>query len=379
MTELGHGRDSVRVATFNVALDRPAAGDLTRELLQGGSAQLENLAEIIQRVRPDILLLCEFDHDGEGRDERGLHAFCDRYLAQSWHGSTPIHYPVRRLLATNTGELLPCDLDGDGVIRAPRDCFGFGDFHGQYGMALLSRFPLDDARVRSFRHFPWARMPGARLPRRWSPPLRELMRLSSKNHLDLPLLVGSQVLHLLAMHPTPPVFNPINRARNHDEVRLFYDYLDGADYLVDDAGQVGGLAPGEPFVLLGDFNADPCDGDGERSMIRRLLTHPRVQGGTLEGARVPRSGGGLAFAAGRPPSRGEPACWTQLRPLRLDYVLPSRECRWLDSGVFWPAPGDPLRYLCENADGEEGKRVSSDHRLVWIDLQLPHAVNQFAK
>jgi hypothetical protein len=37
------------------------------------------------------------------------------------------------------------------------------------------------------------------------------------------------------------------------------------------------------------------------------------------------------------------------------------------SGVFWPPPGDPLAPLVA-VRGRD--RASSDHRLVWVDLQV---------
>lgn len=252
----------LRVATFNVAFDRPAAGVLNRQLAGGAHPQIGRVAEIIGRVRPDVLLLCEFDHDGEGLDRCGVDDFRRRFLARAWHGSEPIDYPHAWLIPTNTGQPLPFDLDGDGVITPPADCYGFGDFHGQYGMLLLSRFPIEVGAARTFRRFPWQAMPGARLPASLPEVVRQGLRLSSKNHVDVPICIDGQRLHLLAMHPTPPVFGPLNRDRNHDELRLFYDYLTGADYLRDDDGKAGGLAPGVPFVLLGDFNADPLDGEG---------------------------------------------------------------------------------------------------------------------
>jgi hypothetical protein len=51
----------------------------------------------------------------------------------------------------------------------------------------------------------------------------------------------------------------------------------------------------------------------------------------------------------------------------VDYVLPARALQVAAAGVFWPAPGDPLRRLI----GEAGARVSSDHRLVWVDVMRP--------
>ncbi|KUE79336.1 hypothetical protein ATO46_18640 [Aeromonas schubertii] len=361
---------SLRVATFNVAFDRPAPGGLNRQMARGDHPQIRRVAAIIQRIRPDVILLCEFDHDGEGHDRRGLDDFVRHYLGVSQEGENPIAYDHRWLIPTNTGERLPFDLDGDGEIRPPRDCYGFGDFHGQYGMALLSRFPLVPEAIRSFRHFRWRDMPSSLLPAALSEAACDGLRLSSKNHIDVPLQIGGQRLHLLAMHPTPPIINEFNRRRNHDELRLFLDYLDGAPYLVDDVGVRGGVCA-DPFVLLGDFNADPADGDGGRTMMQRLLAHSRIHPACQE---APRSTGAASLARARGHGlRGEPANWTHIRPLRLDYVLPSRECEVLGSGVFWPAVGEPGYELVVDPVGGEGKGGSSDHRLVWVDLAL--AVN----
>jgi len=49
---------------------------------------------------------------------------------------------------------------------------------------------------------------------------------------------------------------------------------------------------------------------------------------------------------------------------RIDYVLPSRGLEVMASGIFWPAPGDPLHRLVAGD-------ASSDHRLVWVDLVVP--------
>lgn len=357
----------LRVASFNVAFDRPAPGALARELAGRAAPQVARVAEIIRRVRPDILLLCEFDHDGEGRDYGAVDTFRRRFLAASEGGGAPIDYPHALLIPTNTGERLPCDLDGDGRITAPQDCHGFGQFHGQYGMLLLSRFPIEVTALRSFRYLRWCEMPGAALPPSLPEPARSLLRLSSKNHIDVPVCIDGRRLHLLAMHPTPPVFQPHNLARNSDELRLFHDYLDDAAYLVDDAGQTGGLDEGEAFVLLGDFNADPCDGDGDHERIRRLLAHPRLHPASREGVALPRSEGGRAWGGRRPGHQGDPACWTHRQGLRLDYVLPSRELTPLGAGVCWEAARTPLGPLFATTRGGD---ASSDHRLVWVDIAL---------
>src|SRR5262245_43797351 len=69
----------VRVATFNVALAAERSGELARRLANPDDPQAQAVAEIIQRVRPDVLLLNEFDFDAEGT---ALSHFQRNYLAQ---------------------------------------------------------------------------------------------------------------------------------------------------------------------------------------------------------------------------------------------------------------------------------------------------------
>ena len=97
-------------------------------------------------------------------------------------------------------------------------------------------------------------MPGALLPDRASTPeprdwySREelrIFRLSSKSHWDVPIRIGGDTVHFLTSHPTPPVFDgpeDRNGRRNHDEIRLFADYITPgrAGYLYDDKGRRGG-------------------------------------------------------------------------------------------------------------------------------------------
>ena len=59
-------RNSIRVASFNISFSRPTAGGLW-QALQAHEAPLSHCAAILRQVRPDIVLLNEFDHDGEGQ------------------------------------------------------------------------------------------------------------------------------------------------------------------------------------------------------------------------------------------------------------------------------------------------------------------------
>ncbi|MEQ9460296.1 MAG: endonuclease/exonuclease/phosphatase family protein [Phycisphaeraceae bacterium] len=364
-----------RVATFNTSLSRAPEGKLVEDLATGRDPAARRTAEILQRIRPDIVLLQEVDHDPAGEAVQLLQ---DQYLGVSQNGRLPIDYPYVYLPAVNTGELADIDLDGDGAITLPRDAWGFGMFPGHFGFVVLSRYPLDVVRMRTFQRFLWADMPGGLRPDDpdtaeagdyYSDNVWSKLRLSSKNHVDLPVMIDGRTIHLLLSHPTPPVFDgpeDRNGRRNHDEIRLWKDYLTGgeaASYIVDDRGGVGGLARGSHFVLLGDMNADPFDGDSTDQAVAQILNHQRVRAEPVPASRgavvdAEREGGANLTHEG--PAAQDTADFGGPGNLRVDYVLPSKTMRVLRSGVFWPPAGHPLEGLVE----------TSDHRLVWMDLEV---------
>jgi len=373
--DLDKAEGAVRVATFNVALAREGAGLLIRDFGRD-DRQIANVVEIILHLRPDILLVNELDADPEGR---ALALFQAR-LAEGAAGLPGLDMPHSFQGPQNIGEFSGLDLDGDGKAAGPRDAWGFGRFPGQYAMAVLSRLPIDEAAIRSYRLFPWSAMPDARRPtepdgRAHHPDaIWQALRLSSKSHWDVPVtLPDGRRLHLLAAHPTPPVFDgpeDLNGRRNADEIRLLRAMIEGPDWLIDDTGRAAGIDPGTPFVVAGDLNADPVDGDGHRDVIAGLLADPRLTD--------PRqsSPGGAAAKGGRSPERieGDPGLHTsdwgtaykKLTNLRVDYVLPSAGLEITGHGVFWPAPGDPLARLTKRTSR---RTASSDHRPVWVDIR----------
>ncbi len=366
----------IRVATFNASLNRNVAGQLRAELTTGDCPQARNVAEIIQRTAPNILVLQEFDYDESGVS---LTAFRDRFLGVSQSGAKALKYPYAYVPEMNTGLGTGLDLDRDGRTDGPGDAQGFGKHPGQYGFVVLSQFPLLTEQARTFQTLLWQAMPNALIPKDpatssglwYTPEMLAKLRLSSKNHIDLPVKVGHQVIHLLVAHPTPPVFDgpeDRNGRRNHDEIRVFADYLDtkAATYLVDDAGHAGGLSEEQSFIILGDMNADPVDGDSTNFAIKQLLDHPRVNERVARGDMRPKSAGG-AKNAKRADDKGAPAFDTAAWGLRVDYVLPSKDLKVSASGVFWPTTDEPLARLV-GFDGETA--ASSDHRLVWIDISV---------
>ncbi len=229
-----HGR-TVRFATFNASLNRSTQGALLRDLSTPDDAQARNAAETIQRVDPDVLLINEFDHDDQGAAVR---LFLRNYLAVGHNGARPVRYPYRFTAPVNTGVATGVDLDGrNGAVTTPgsdaygQDAFGYGWFPGQYGMVVLSKHPIDTRAVRTFQHFLWKDMPGNVMPEGYySDEARAILRLSSKSHWDVPVRIGRETVHFLVSHPTPPTFDgpeDRNGRRNHDEIRLWADYIGG--------------------------------------------------------------------------------------------------------------------------------------------------------
>lgn len=383
----GHRGEPVRFATFNASLNRGVEGGLVADLSDPDDPQAATVAEIIQRVRPDVLLLNEFDFDPDGQ---ALALFQDNYLSVPHHGAKPIHYRYRYAAPSNTGLPSGHDLNNDGTVGGPDDAFGFGFFPGQFGMAIYSRHRIDTAGVRTFQLFRWQDMPGALLPDDPATPdpadwysAEELadVRLSSKSHWDVPVRVGRRTVHLLASHPTPPVFDgpeDRNGRRNHDEIRFWADYLSPgrSRYIYDDDGRRGGLRPGARFVVAGDLNADPLDGDSVAGAAQQLLEHPLVNRKAVPAsaggpAAADRQGGANLTHQGDP--RFDTADFADTAPgnLRVDYVLPGHRLRPRSAGVFWPTPEDPLFRLVGDFDpGLPGGFPSSDHRLVWLDLRV---------
>lgn len=366
---------SLRVATFNVSIeatnylsrkeiaDDPSRSVLVQELLASGDHhQIKNIAEIIQRTRPDILLLNEFDYIADPK--QGIELFIKNYLNVSQSDQPSIDYPYHYIAPVNTGLASPYDLDNDGKkIGIAGDAYGFGFYPGQYAMAILSRYPIKYEQIRSLQTFLWKDMPDGLQPTNddgspwYSAEEWAHIKLSSKSHWDIPIETKAGIINIIAAHPTPPTFDgpeDRNGKRNHDEIRLISDYLSNAPYLVDDKGVSGGLKASSRFVVMGDLNSSPDEGDSVKGAIQSLLAHPLV-----DSSCIPTSSAGRLLRPDKPFAAEHTAAWG----LRVDYVLPSKSgLRVKQCGLFWPTEDDPQHALIAT------RKASSDHRLVWVDL-----------
>ena len=349
--------DTVRVASFNVSLGRKGPGLLLKDIVEGDD-QIAALVTVIQTVRPDILVMQEFDHDDRGL---ALAAFRDVLAA----GAEGIEYPYWFAPAGNEGRPSFMDLNGDGYENDWADSLGFGKFPGGEAMAMLSRYPIGE--THTFADVLWRDVPEAELPLDadgkafLSAEVLDILPMSYRSHWDVAVEIDGEVLHILAAHTAPPVFDGpenLNGLRNAAEIGFWVHYLDGMEF-TDDAGLAAAMAL--PFVLVGDYNNDPNDGEGFKASIRALLGHPLIAD------PLPMSTG-AAVVSGQVNAAqiGNPALDTvdwgdEIGNMRVDYVLPSRDLRVEGATVVWPDGGDPFFEAVEEA---------SHHRMVWVDVNV---------
>jgi len=320
---------------FHTGLSRAGPGLLLRDIVAGDDTQVLATLDIIAASDADILLLLDMDHDA------GRAALTALGAALRDRGAD---YPHLFAAAPNSGRPTGIDLDGDGRTWRARDAHGYGLFTGDGGMALLSRFPIGG--VRDFTALPWVGLPGNAAQGVTPASALPTLRLHSVGAWDVEILTPAGTLNLLTSHASAPVFDgpeDRNGLRNADELLFWAQYLDGW-------APEAPVFSAERFVVMGTFNVDPERGEGRREGLQALRTHLRLVD------PVPRRPGGEA----------ETADWPADGPgrLRVDYILPARSLDVTGSGVLWPEGGDLLGITPDIA------AAASDHRLVWIDLDL---------
>lgn len=382
--------------------------------------QIRNIAAIIQKNRPDVLLLTEFNNDGVAESYAALRGFQTNYLAHAQSMNSvdggdflePITYPFVENYPTNTGLFSGYDLanNGSADLSDPDDAQGFGFYHGHYAFALMSRYEIDTENTRTFQTFKRSDFAGAQNPTvspindvqtcpeientyrvscgehwytedEWS-----VLRLSSKNHVDAPILIptenGAKRISVFLSHPTPSGFDKAsdnNKHRNSQEIDFWRHYIEGADFIYDDKGTFGGFL-GQSFVIMGDLNADALVGSGSLAAyngIRKLMNNEKVNHSVSQvtGIFAPISQG--AAEATNPASS-----WSGVHPYpevrsavfgsRVDYAVPSADLEVVDAGTYWQPEGSEGRLLFNDARVGYGnsKSISSDHRYVWVTVKV---------
>ena len=297
------------------------------------------MVAVLQALDADVLVLTGIDYDFGGEALAALNQRLDNA------------YPYQMALRPNSGVATGLDLDGNGQLGEPRDAQGYGRFAGQAAMAVLSRVPILTAQARDFSGFLWRDLPGANLPPDMSPDARAIQRLSTSGHWEVPLDLGNgATLRLLVWYATPPVFDgpeDRNGRRNHDEAAFWLRLMDG---------DLPFPPPESPFILLGQSNLDPLDGQGRRAAMQALLSHKALQD------PEPRGTSGRSD----PGQTGDPALDTALYDgiggLRVEVILPSASLNVSAAGILSPPDGDQMAATLITA---------SRHWPIWVEITQP--------
>ena len=107
-------------------------------------------------------------------------------------------------------------------------------------------------------------------------------------------------------------------------------------------------------VIDGAAEDTSLDASKAKHSIDTLLERPEL----IDTGPILVSAGARAADAGR-----ERSTAVFRGGMRIDYLLPSRDLRVVDGGVYWPA-------AAEDAAGAALAEAASDHRLVWLDLEI---------
>jgi hypothetical protein len=306
---------------------------LLRDILSGKDKQVAAVVAVTRHVDPDVLVLGDIDFDHTAATLSAL--------AKRLGG-----YPYQFTRAPNRGFQSGHDLDGDGRLGRAGDAWGYGEYSGQGGLAILSKYPFGDAV--DYSALPWIALADTLA----LPDTPSERPFSTTAHWEVPVLLpNDQRVTLLTWHATAPVFDgpeDRNGRRNHDEAAFWLQRLNA-------------VPPQHP-IIAGFANLDPFDGDGRPAALNALLAHPAIQDVRPESKGAALAGAPDTSHTG--PAKLDTVDWPDEGPgnLRVDYILPSADVQVVDAGVFWPAPDQFL--------GRDVIRASR-HRMVWVDLRLP--------
>lgn len=338
------------VATYNSGLSSYGPGLVLQHLLKADDPPTEAAIDVIKHLNADVLLLTDIDYDYDNTALYGL---------QSRLRNLGLDYPDAVALRPNTGIPTGLDLDHDGALAGPRDAQAYGRFSGQAGMAILSKLPIDRSHIIDLTAFLWKDLPKADLPPDMTQDAKTLQRLSTSGHFIVPIIYAADhTLNLLVWSATPPVFDgpeDRNGRRNADETALWLHLLAGD--LPQISLTTGNYPPPKmPFILMGEPNLDPKNGQGNPAFLNALMALPFLQDPEPRGT----SGGTDLY-------KGDTSLDTALLPksgigLRLDMMLPSADIKVTEAGVLWPPDSDPLAATLT---------LASRHRPVWMKLTLP--------
>ena len=284
----GHSGDAVRFATFNASLNRGTAGQLRADLSTPDNAQARVIAEIVQRARP-----------GRAADQRvrlrpaGRGAVPRQLSGRGPERRAPVRYPYHFIAPCNTGIASGFDLNNNGtVVTTPGapgygdDALGFGAFPGQFGMVVYSQLPDRPARRPHVPELPVEGHAGRAAARRPGHPGARRLVLAGGAR-GRPAVVEEPLgradrdrpPHRPLPRRAPDTAGLRRRGGPQRTPQLRRDPASGpttsrrarAATSTTTAASAAACGPASSFVIAGDQNSDPLDGDSIPGAAQQLL------------------------------------------------------------------------------------------------------------
>lgn len=351
---------ALRIATLHAGITADPQAEapvesLVNSLATGNHSQARAVAQTAQLNDPDVLILTGVSYDEDQQIAEQLSG----YLASGQHSAAGLEYPYVFTAPTNSGRESGVDLDGDGSIGGPGDAVGYGEYPGQYGTVIFSKYPIMEDEVRTFQQFLWSDVPESGMPQdTYSDLEASVLRLSETSLWDVPVEVEGQRISLLTTAVVSENGTE-DTARGDDLRQAIADYVAGqAWYLYDDEGESAAGSSAAHYVVAGV----PVAKTGPEN-LDVLLESPMLQDPQPEAVTErPLSGRpGSVWHTDQLATRYVPGD----RDVRASYVLPSSTLQVDGSGVFWPGEGE-LGYQLVNPRGV----YTLADRLVWVDLTV---------
>ena len=361
----GAGTTDLRVATYNLSLNRNVAGQLVADLSTAderpgadrrrGHPAREPRRRAAQRVRLS-------SPGGVAVD-----LFRDNYLAGRRTAPTRSIYPYayrRAVEHRHRQRLRPqqrrCTRPAQPATATTPSASARSRASSAWWCSRSTRSTTDE--VRTFQHFLWKDMPGALLPDDPSTPAAA--DWYSPEELDVFRLVEQVALGRADRRERPHACTCSRRTRRRPCSTVPRTATASATTTRSASGPTtsrparargtsttttaarAASSPARSFVILGDQNADPLDGDSVAEAIDQLLDHPRITDPQPTSPARPRRRRCRAAPTSTPPGRPrarhgrlrrQPGAGQPARRLRAAVEGPARA----DAGVFWPVAGRP--------------------------------------
>lgn len=342
--------EDIRVATLHAGITADANAEspvesLIDALRTGNHTSARAVAQTVQTNAPDVVVLTGVTYDSDHQIAEELRS----YLAAGQRTESGVEYPYMFTAPTNSGRESGLDLDRDGIIGGAGDAVGYGEYPGQYGTVIFSKYPIVENEVRTFQNFLWSDVPENSMPEdRFTDLETSALRLNETSLWDVPIDVDGEHVHILATEVAAQDERD-DTSRGDDIRRVIADYAAGqAWYLYDDDGETSSLSPGSAVVVAGVPAAEGASPED----LSVLLDSPVLQDSEPE-----------AVTEAAPAEATATRDSTALPGGRASYVLPSAGLNVSGSGVFWPHEGE-RGYEVANPNST----YSLDDRLVWVDL-----------